>query len=337
MTMQQLRGYCFLLFLSIVFYSCKKEYSYEGGPPSSGYCTNIVAAGNYIVAKDLTDSNLLLVEVYIKTAGSYSVTSDTVNGFSFSGSGNVTDTGIAELHLAAHGKPQQRGNSLFNVRYDSSVCQVQIDVLDTLTNVVHTTNNDLFPLAENDAWSYDDLSYPPDSIVETMNGTIVMNSSPHYVVNSFISFFPANNESYYRRSGLDYFSYEAVSTFTSALDYSPTLYDDVNFLKEDCQKGQTWYTPTYTGRTSLGLQVLQLRYEFRCIDADAIVRINGNTFLHVYKIEMRPEVADVGAALQRTGEIHTSYYARGVGLIYREFFNTIRTHPELQIKSWKIN
>jgi hypothetical protein len=333
-----MQRYCLILFfLLVLFYACKKEYSYEGGSGSSGYCTNIVAEGNYQVGKELTDSNILLVELHITTKGFYSITSDTVNGFSFSGSGNVADTGITELQLAAYGKPVNPDTSLFNVRYDSSICQVQIAVLDTLSNVVQTTNTDLFPLAENNVWSYDDLSYPPDSIVNTITGASVLNSSPHYVVSDFISFFPATNESYYRRSGVDYFGYEAVSTFTSALDYAPTIYDDMNFLKEDCQTGQTWYTPIYTGRTSLGIQVAQLRYEFRCINADAVVAINGKTFLHVYKIEMRPQVADVGAALQATGEIHTSYYARGIGLIYREFFNGLRSHPELQIRWWRIN
>jgi hypothetical protein len=260
-----------------------------------------------------------------------------VNGFFFAASGNVADSGITQLHLAAHGKPLSTGNSLFTVRYDSSQCQVQIGVADTLANVVQTTNKDLFPLAENNAWSYDDLSYPPDSIVETIRGSTVVNLSTHFIMNDFISFFPANNESYYRRSGTDYFSYDAVSTFTDALDYAPSIYDDINFLKDDCHRGQVWYTSTYSGRTSVGVQVLQLRYEFRCIGADGTATINGKTFQHVYKIEMRPEVGDVGAPLVATGEIHTSYYARGIGLIYRELFNSIRTHPELQIKSWRVN
>jgi len=336
--MQRPGEYCFILFvLSVSFCACKKEYSYEGGPKSSGYCTNIITQGNYFIGKELTDSNFLLVEVHITTKGFYNISSDTVNGFSFSGSGNVADTGTTELHLTAHGKPVNPDTMLFNVRYDSSFCQVRVAVLDTLSNVVQTTNTDLFPLAENNAWSYDDLSYPPDSVVNTVTGDSVLNSNSHYVVNSFISFFPANNKSYYRRLGVDYFGYEAVSTFTSALDYAPTIYDDINFLKEDCQTGQTWSTPVYSGRTSLGVQVAQLRYEFRCIDADAIAVISGKTFLHVYKIEMRPWTADAGATLQPTGEIHTSYYARGIGLIYREFFNGIRTHPELQIKWWRIN
>src|SRR5438105_8771244 len=304
--MQRRGEYClFLCFLLIIFSACKKEYSYEGGPGSSGYCTNIIFAGKYAVGKDLTDSNFLLVQVYIRNRGAYNIMSDTLNGFSFAGSGNITDTGIIELQLAGHGKPLKQGNSLFIVRYDSSQCQVQVAVSDTLNNVVQSGNRDLFPLAENNAWSYDDLSYPPDSIIETIKGTTVLNSSTHFIMNSFISFFPANNESYYKRLGSDYFAYEAVSTFTSALDYAPSIWDDINFLKDDCQKGQTWYTPIYTGRTSLGLQVLQLCYEFRCIESDGTATISGKTYQHVYKIEMRPKVADVGASLQQTGEIHT--------------------------------
>ena len=329
--------YFFLCFLLITLSTCKKEYSYEGGPASSGHCNSIIAAGKYEVGKDVTDSNFLLVEVGVKNGGSYNITSDTVNGVSFSGSGNITDSGRVELHLPAHGKPLKPGNSLFTVRYDSSQCQVQIAVADTLNNVAQTNNTDLFPLAENNLWVYDDLSYPRDSIVETITGDTVLSSSSHFIMNSFISFFPANNESYYRKSGSDYFAYEAVSTFTSALDYAPTIYDDMNFLKDDCKTGETWYTPIYLGRTALAFQQLQLCYVFRCIAADVTAKINGRNFQHVYKVEMRPEVADVGKPLQPTGEIHTSYYARGIGLIYREFFNTIRTHPELQIRRWKVN
>jgi len=331
-------GYCcFLCSLLISLYGCKKEYSYEGGPQSSGYCTNIIASGTYQVGKNLTDSNFLSVALYIVHAGSYNITSDTLNGLSFAGSGNVADTGIIELHLPAHGKALKAGNSFFTVEYDSSQCQVQIAVADTLNNVVQAGNRDLFPLAENNVWVYDDLSYPRDSIIETITGDTVLSSSSHFTMNSFISFFPANDESYYRKSGSDYFGYEAVSTFTSALDYAPTIYDDMNFLKDDCKAGQKWYTPIYTGRTALAFQQLQLCYIFSCIAADVTATVNGKVFQHVYKVEMRPEVADVGKPLQPTGEIHTSYYARGIGLIYREFLNTIRTHPEMQIRWWKVN
>jgi hypothetical protein len=71
--MQRIRGYCFFLcFLLITFYACKKEYSYEGGPVSSGYCTNIIVAGRYLVGKDLTDSNF---GKYLGNTGSYDIVS----------------------------------------------------------------------------------------------------------------------------------------------------------------------------------------------------------------------------------------------------------------------
>ncbi|HEV8282806.1 MAG TPA: hypothetical protein VGQ09_00775 [Chitinophagaceae bacterium] len=336
--------YCFVLVLLASLYSCKKEYSYEGGPLSSGYlvkdlnnnCTGTLK-GNYIVGKNLTDSNFLELEIYVSKAGSYNIQSDHINGYSFAGSGSFADTGIISIKLPTNGRPLNQGTNLFSIQYDSSTCQVVVNVQDSLMNVIQTTNPDHFPLAENNRWSYDDLSYPPDSIVKTIRGFAVLNTATYYVMDDYISFFPATNQSYYRKSGFDYLEYAAVSTYTSALDYSPTLYDDLVFLKENCRTGQKWYSNTYTGTTSFGYQVLVLRYLFQCIDADANVVINGKTFLHVCEIQMIPEVADVGASLKATGEIHTAYYAKGVGLIYREFFNGIRTHPELQIRSWLVH
>lgn len=327
------------------FCSCKKEYSYEGGPVSSGYlvrdfnngCNFITVSGNYIIGRKLTDSNFLEAQVRVKRKGPYNIKSDEVNGYSFAASGNFGDTGTRTVKLTGSGKPLNQGTNFFSLHYDSSVCQVNITVRDSFFNVINATNPDHFPLAKNNRWVYDDLEYPGDSIVRTIKRDTVINSSTYFVMDDYISFYPAINHSYYRKSGSDYLEYDAVSTYTSALDYSPSLYDDLNFLKENCRAGQTWYSTTYTGTTSVAYQVLVLRYLFRCVDADATVAINGKTFLHVYKMQMIPEVSDVGGSLKATGEIHSAYYAKGIGLIYGEFFNGIRTHPELQIRSWIIN
>jgi hypothetical protein len=329
-------------------YSCKREYSYEGGPLSSGYlvkdsgnnCGFISVTGNYVVGKTLTDSDFLQVQVHVTRPGRYNITSDHINGYSFASSGSFNDTGLLLVKLPASSKPISAGTNLFNLQYDSSICQVQVTVHDSLVNlvnVVQTSNPDHFPLAKNNRWIYDDLSYPGDSIIRTISGNTTINGVLYNVIAEYISFFPATNEIYYRKAGSDYLEYTAVSTYTDALDYAPTLYDDLIFSKEDCHTGDTWYSNTYSGRTSLGLQVLVLRYLFLCTDADATVVISGKTFLHVIKMEMIPEVANQGENPKATGEIHTAYYAKGVGLIYRETFNGIRTHPELQIRSWVVN
>jgi hypothetical protein len=327
-------------------YSCKKEYSYEGEPLTSSYlvkdpgnnCSFISVTGNYVAGKKLTDSNFLQVQVHVARAGRYNITSDHINGYSFASSGSFNDTGLLFVKLPASGKPISAGTNLFNLQYDSSICQVQVTVKDSLVNVVvQTSNPDHFPLAENNRWIYDDLSYPGDSIIRTISGNTTIGGIPYNVIADYISFFPATNENYYRKGGSAYLEYAGVSVYTDALDYAPTLYDDLVFLKEDCHTGDTWYSSTYSGRTSVGLQVLLLRYLFHCTDADAIVVINGKTFLHVIKMEMIPEVGNPGENPQATGEIHTAYYAKGVGLIYRESFNGIRTHPQLQIRSWVVN
>ena len=344
--MKRSAGYFFTpVLIAILLVSCKREYSYEGGPLSPGYlvkdsnnnCSLITVMGNYITGKELTDSNFLEVQVYVTNAGNYNITSDIINGYSFAFSGRFADTGLLLIKLPANGKPISAGTNLFTLQYNSSICQVQTIVHDSVVNV-QTSNPDHFPLAENNRWSYDDLSYRPgDSIVRTISAETAISGISYNVINEYISFFPAANEIYYRKAGAAYLEYAAVSVYTAALDYAPSLYDDLVFLKEDCHTGDTWYSNTYSGRTSLGSQIMLLRYFFRCTDADATVVINGKTFLHVIKMEMRPQVANKGENPEPTGEIHIAYYAKGVGLIYRESFNGIRTHPELQIRSWVVN
>ena len=337
--------YCICALLLVSLYSCIKEYSFEGRPLPAGYlvmgagndCSSITVQGNYVAGKNLTDSNFLQVRVHVTTAGRYSITSDYINGYSFASSGNFDDTGLVLVKLPATGKPLSIGTDLFNLRYDSSICQVRVTVQDSLVNVVQVSNPDHYPLAQKNRWSYDDLSYHGDSIIRTISGNTSINGLPYNVMDEHISFFPATNKIYYRKSGSSYMENVAVSIYTNALDYSPSLYDDMVFVKEDCHTGDTWYSNTYRGTTSLGLQIMVLRYLFHCTDADATVFINGKTFLHVIKMDMIPQVANPGENLVPTGEIHTSYYAKGVGLIYRESFNGIGTHPEMQIRSWVVN
>lgn len=336
--------YVYFIFLTIL-YSCEKEYSYEGSRISSGYlvkdafnnCSLATVSGNFRVFKNISDSNFLTVQVHVSRPGNYTVQSGLVNGYSFTASGLFSDTGTVLLRLPAQGKPIIAGTDVFNIFYDSTTCQALVTVVDTISNIVITTNPDHFPLTDKSYWCYDDLSYPGDSIVRKLTGQTIQNNIPHQDIDEYISFFPAANTQYYRKSGSDYFRYSSVSMFTSALNYSPSIFDDLNFLKEDITTGQSWFSDTYSGRTSLDAKVVSLRYNFRCVDADAVVLINGKTFIKVYKIQMIPEIAPAGFSFTPTGEIHTMYYAKGVGLIYAEFYNGILSHPVLQLRKWLVN
>ncbi|MGH2649116.1 MAG: hypothetical protein ACRDE8_16170, partial [Ginsengibacter sp.] len=203
-------GYCLIIAgLITVGGSCVKEYSYEGAPFSAGYlvkdsndnCSFIIVAGNYIVGRNLEDSNFLQVQVYANRKGHYTISSHTINGYSFNASGDFNDTGLVQVKMNGTGTPIRVETDLFTLQYDSSECTVKVIVADTIGAVATITNPDHFPLANADRWVYDDLSYPGDSVIKTITGTVIENSIQHYATDDYISFYLATNHSYYRKNG----------------------------------------------------------------------------------------------------------------------------------------
>ena len=94
----------FLLVLGLtLYYSCSKELSFESSSnPSvgtlqsnvSGDCFPKSVAGVFEEAKALVlDSNYILIEVNVTTIGSYTIFTDTVNGYFFKATGVFTATG----------------------------------------------------------------------------------------------------------------------------------------------------------------------------------------------------------------------------------------------------
>ncbi|MBS1655671.1 MAG: hypothetical protein JSU05_12545, partial [Bacteroidetes bacterium] len=120
------------ILVTAVLYNCKKEYSYEGGPLSSGFilkdsngnCSLVTIAGNFVAGKNLNDSNYLKALVHFTHPGRYNIQSELINGYSFSSSGSISDTGIVVLQLKATGKPVSPGMNTFNIVYNTSVCRV---------------------------------------------------------------------------------------------------------------------------------------------------------------------------------------------------------------------
>lgn len=130
-----------LWFLVLIAYimSCQKEKSYEVGNtnPSTGSlqssltgdCLGSAVAGSYKVDSALTDSNYVDVNVDVITAGSYTIGSDTLNGFFFKGSGSFNDTGVVTVRLTGNGTPADVGTHIFTITYDSSQCTFSVTTL----------------------------------------------------------------------------------------------------------------------------------------------------------------------------------------------------------------
>ena len=128
-----------LLLLTILVISCKKEHSFEEGitNPSSGSlqsgttgdCLGSSVGGFYKVDTTLTDSNYVDVKVDVTVAGDYTISSDTINGFYFSAAGSFSATGENTVRLQGAGTPQTVGTYIFTVTYDSSQCTFSVITL----------------------------------------------------------------------------------------------------------------------------------------------------------------------------------------------------------------
>ncbi|MBK8952942.1 MAG: hypothetical protein IPM85_12310 [Chitinophagaceae bacterium] len=129
----------FLAVLVIATTGCQKESSFEQAlTPSEGSLQSDINAdclpktvnGTYEVGKALDVSiNNITVEVNVIKTGSYTITTDTINGIHFSGTGAFTSTGNNTVTLRGIGTPFAAGTFNFIVSYDSTFCDIQVDVL----------------------------------------------------------------------------------------------------------------------------------------------------------------------------------------------------------------
>ncbi|MEO8763313.1 MAG: hypothetical protein ABI416_03460 [Ginsengibacter sp.] len=121
-------GYLVLLVPVIICSSCKKEYSYEGGPISGiatgtavytlegagGNCSGAVVNGKYVTGGVLLPANNVQLRVSVTKTGTYILSTNLVNGIQFATSGNFTTTGLQTITLTGNGTPSSTGTSTFS-------------------------------------------------------------------------------------------------------------------------------------------------------------------------------------------------------------------------------
>ncbi len=132
-----LRG--ILLFSLLALFGCQKEISFELGlSPGEGTLQNDVTGdclpktitGTFVAATTLVPTaSSITVSVNVTRTGSYSITTDTVNGFYFKGTGTFTTLGPTNITLQGNGTPFAQGVTNFVVSLGVSVCDIQVTVL----------------------------------------------------------------------------------------------------------------------------------------------------------------------------------------------------------------
>lgn len=141
-----------LLILSTVFFmACQKETSFEKGASTAsvgslsvdatGNCLGAVVSGTYFKDTSIKASNYTDVSVKVDSVGTYTISSDTVNGYYFKANGTFTATGTQTVRLIGGGKPLATGTNIFTVKYNGTFCEF------TVTVTVPTGGSSVFTVA----------------------------------------------------------------------------------------------------------------------------------------------------------------------------------------------
>src|SRR6476661_1486676 len=125
--------------------------------------------GDYTQNTPLNGSNTISIKINATAPGTYTVTTDTVNGFYFSGSGTLAALGEQNITLTGQGTPAAEGASVFTVSAGGTSCTFKVTVAPSTT----TTLGALFPLTNNSYWTYGvNGANAEDSFVVTNKGTV---------------------------------------------------------------------------------------------------------------------------------------------------------------------
>ena len=131
-----------LIAFSAIFFSCQKEISVELNPNPPGNtpavytlsgapnaCTVATPSGYYATGTALSASNTVSIQVNVTTAGTYSISTNTVNGYKFSASGTFTATGNQTVILTGSGTPVATQADAFTPTSGTSGCSFNITIV----------------------------------------------------------------------------------------------------------------------------------------------------------------------------------------------------------------
>lgn len=111
-------------------------------------CGSATVNGVYIKGMALGAGNTITLPVTVTALGSYSITTNTVDGISFSGSGTFTSTGNQNVTLSGTGTPTSTADKVMTITSNSadgaSTCNVTVVMTIPVKKVLHIGNETVY-------------------------------------------------------------------------------------------------------------------------------------------------------------------------------------------------
>jgi hypothetical protein len=199
-------------------------------------CSTPNVQGTYVTGTALSTTNKVNLQVNVTALGSYSVTTPTVGGMTFSGTGNFTTLGPQTITLQGTGTPTTAGSNTIPVTAGNSSCSFPVSVtagttgnpdindfdsawqFNSGTNFFHGPFFDVFDTTINNVYGFIFVGYTPttgDSILQfgTFSTTASIPSGSTYNTNTGLAAFYYNY--YLPNDTTTYTIYKATSAETA--------------------------------------------------------------------------------------------------------------------------
>ena len=285
---------------------------------AGGTCTPVTINGTYTQGVALTSGNTVQIQINAATGGAYNISTNTVSGFSFTGSGNAT-TGIQIITLNGTGTPTASGAIVFTVTFGTSNCTFTV-------NVAAAPVADYFPRTTNSNWSYEFGGVATDSLYVNVIASTLSALGNTYNIFMQNDGSTVDTSGYYRKSGNDYFHYVNLADYFS---FDIPQWVEFNFIKDNQSAGFSWTTTGYVG--SIGGNPITIRIKFTILQQDVPISLttSAGTVNYPNTIVVQEQYEAFNGAtwvsLDSSIGYFKDYYSRNIGWIMDEYYDTSGT------------
>ncbi|WP_298330193.1 fibrinogen-like YCDxxxxGGGW domain-containing protein [uncultured Dokdonia sp.] len=129
---------CFQFYKATGWSDCLAE-----APTTSLDCTSPVANGTFATGFPLAGNGTITIDVLVNVVGPYLITTNTVNGYSFTGAGVFTNAGLTSVTLTGVGIPLITQTDTFTISLagNSNLCTVDVTTDSILRNCLEYRNS----------------------------------------------------------------------------------------------------------------------------------------------------------------------------------------------------
>jgi hypothetical protein len=284
-------------------------YTLNGAP---GVCGGAVSAGTYAVGTALTVANTTQLQVTVTTVGSYNISTNSVNGFSFAGTGNFTTLGVQSVLLTATGTPTAAGTFNFTATAGASTCTFSVvctgGVVPPVNNLDYrpqTTNTNYSGTTTNTATPDKDTFY-----IQVSPNTILKNTKLYTIFEDKVNGTPVDTF-FVRKNGGQYFQLLDDDIYG---EFDNPFNTDVKILDSNIAVGASWIT--FLGNNFLNGNPATATVTATILSKGSVDVIAGNSYNNVIKVQY------VYTENFGTGDVpfvtETVWFAKGKGAIYRK-------------------